>query len=507
MKMSKRVQSCIYYFIAGLSTLIFSSVYLGILQDSINKEYLLIPGMAVLLIGYMLLTKAKGTAHIFHCCFCCMVVVQLFLGYLLMVEYATWDVYAVVKNARALVKGTYYHAGYFAMYPNNLGIMLMFAGVFSVTDAIWSSTSVYFLVVLNIFAIDCAVMLIVKIVQNLYHQTLAYRVGICLTMFAPLYLYVPICYTDTFVMPFIAGVAYLAVKIAKTYSVNGLGKKAALAMLMGCLAMLGMKLKATAIIALIAAMIYWVFTIRPKAFLQAVAFVLVGCFVISLIWTNCIEPLSRITDEMFEQYQFPIYHWIMMGLEGKGNFNGDLVKYTQSFPTYAEKSAANISKIAEQVSELGIGGVIQQFYTKAVTYAWNYGTCYAERYIGDFGDMPRLRNILHEFVLSNGKYHDVLYVVAQSFWLICMGFTAIGLVSNIFQKDFRRFLINLLPVGCMMFFMIWETHPRYVLHYALFVVASGVITLDSVAEWCGNQGSQMLRKQRGSRFDRKENQQ
>lgn len=492
--MSKKVQSGIYYCIAGIAALIFSSVYLGVLRNSIIQEHLLIPFMAILLIGYALLTKLKSTVQVFRCCFCCMVVVQLFLGYLLMVEYTTWDVCHVVTDARKLVQGTYSNVGYYARYPNNIGIMLLFAGIFSVTDAIWSSTSVYFLVALNILAIDCAVILIVRTVQQLFHNVLAYRVGICLTMFAPLYLFVPICYTDTFVMPFLAGAVYLAVKITKTFSTNSLTKNAAVTVLMGCLVMIGMKLKATMIIALIAAIIYWFFTLKPKAILQALSFVLVGCFLVSLVWTGCIEPISQVTDELLDQHQFPVYHWIMMGLDGKGNYNSSLIEYTQSFPTYAEKSAATINRIVEKISDVGIGGVIQQCYKKAVTYAWNLGTCYAERYIGDYGDPPRLRNVLHEFVLTGGKYHAVLYVVSQSFWLICMGFTAIGMVGNIIRKDYRQFFIHLLPVGCMMFFMIWETHPRYILHYAIFAVAGGVITLDAVTAWCGNQGSQMLRK-------------
>ena len=450
--------------------------------------------VAVLLSAYVFLKNLKDPAGVFHCCFCCMFVAQLFMGYLLMVEYSTWDVYAVVKNARGLVHGTYVNVGYFARYPNNIGIMLLFAGVFSITEALWSSTSVYFLVVLNIVAIDCAVLLIVRIVQQLYNKALACRVGVCLTLFAPLYLYVPICYTDTFIMPFLTGVVYLAIKIVKTYGTNRYLQNSMLAFMLGVVIMLGIKIKATLIIALIASCFYWAYTLKPKAVFHVLSFVFVGIVTIILIWNNWIQPISKVTDELLDEYQFPVFHWIAMGLEKSGNYNADLVKYTASFPTYAERVTADLSKISEQVRNLGPSGVIQQFYKKAVTYGWNFGTCYAERYIGDYGDVPRLKNILHEFFLSQGKYHDVVYMVTQSCWIIYMGFTMVGFIKNIFSRDYHRFYINLLLIGCMMFFMIWETHPRYILHYSLFVVASGVITLDSVTEWCKNRSSLLLRK-------------
>lgn len=247
----------IYNLITCFSALLFSSVYVAVLANSIHKSILIVPCIGALIIAYILLTKANNIESIFHCCFCCMIVIQLFFGYFLMVEYTTWDVYSVVKNARALVNETYYNAEYFARYPNNIGLMLLFAGVFTVTDALWSSTSVYFLVALNIIAIDTALILMLRIVHLLYNKTLAFRMGICFSLFAPLYLYVPICYTDTFCMPFLTGAVFLVVKIVKTYEKNRSVKNFAIALLLGIVMMLGMKIKASLVIILIAAVIYW----------------------------------------------------------------------------------------------------------------------------------------------------------------------------------------------------------------------------------------------------------
>lgn len=495
--MREKVQSKFYFCITCVAALIFSSVYLSIFFNSIRKEHLIVPCIALLIVCYVMITKIKNTSWIFRCCFCCMIIIQLFFGYFLMVEYSTWDVFPVVKNAREIVQGTYKNAAYYARYPNNVGLMVLFAGVFSITDMLWGTTSVYFLVVLNIVAIDIAVVLIVQIVKQLFCNAVAYRVGICLTGFAPLYLYVPICYTDTFAMPLLMGIAFLVVRIVKTYDERSLFHNSIVAFGLGVFLMLGMKIKATLIISLIAATLYFVFTIKMKATLHVLTAALAGMLIVSLAWSWLVEPIVGITDELLDKHKFPVYHWIAMGLEGHGNYNDPLVKYTASFQTYAERVAATLEKITEQVQDLGFSGVLQQFHKKAVSYGWNFGTCYAERYIGDAGDSPRLINVLHDFFLSKGKYHEGVYIVTQSIWLIHMGFAMSGFIKNIFRKNYHKFFMHLLIIGCMIFFMIWETHPRYILHYSLFVVASGVIELDNMVEWCTKYGSWLVRKLKG----------
>ena len=101
--MKKQVWSSVYCFIAVFSAFLFSSVCVPVIINSIKKNQLLIPlCVFILLIAYIFLNRSNNPKGIFQCCFCCMVVTQLFLGYFLMVEYSTWDVYAVTKTAREL---------------------------------------------------------------------------------------------------------------------------------------------------------------------------------------------------------------------------------------------------------------------------------------------------------------------------------------------------------------------------------------------------------------------
>lgn len=167
-----------------------------------------------------------------------------------------------------------------------------------------------------------------------------------------------------------------------------------------------------------------------------------------------------------------------MGLEGLGNYNSEDVAYTMSFPAYDEKKEAIVVCISERIEKLGVNGILKQFYKKSVNYGWNYGTCYAERYIGDFGDMPIRRNILHEVVLSQGRWHQQFYLITQSIWLFLFGAAIWEFASGIKVRNYERLLLRLIIFGSMLFFMIWETHPRYILNYTPIVIITGTIQLE-----------------------------
>lgn len=478
----------------AVALLFFLSVFLGVLRDSLMKNMMVLPVLALMALGYWLLIRKDVGKRSFYGCFLMMILIQLVLGYYLMVEYATWDVYSVTKNARALVTGEWFNSSYFARYPNNLAILLFFTGVFKVTNFLFGSTSNAYLVVLNIIAIDVAVLLAVKLMKRLYRESTAYRAGIILTLFAPLYLYVPICYTDTFSMPVVLGIACWIVSLTQDWQKTGRVKKALSCAGIGATLLLGYQLKGSVAVILIAAVMYLFFRYRFRTFLKGVCCMMAGFILAAAVWSGCLDSLGLVTEEEYEQHQFPFTHWIMMGLTGTGNFKAEEVNYTLSFETYEEKQEATVEKIKQTVGEIGIGGVVRQFYSKAVTYAWNYGTCFAERYLGDYGDQPVRPGILHEWVLTKGEYHDIVYVYTQSMWLLLFGFAAWGFVKGGRGDPDEMLLLRLMLVGCMMFFMMWETHPRYVLNYTPVMVLIAVGQMEQTAGWIAQRKQEKRKK-------------
>ena len=471
------IKKVLYNSISILVSVICACVYLGVLLNSVKSSLLIIPTIFFLIIGYVILHK-KGSAMYFNVCYLLMIIIQIVVGYYLQVEYSSWDVHAVTQSAAALVNNENFNELYFARYPNNIAILLLFTLIYKLTNFLFHSTSVQILIAINIVAIDIAVILGVKLLKMICSEEGAYRGGIMMTMFAPFYLYVPICYTDTFSMPVVVGGVYWIIYYAKNHVTMSRWSRILHLLGLGAVLFLGFKLKGSLIVILIAALMYFYFKFECRKFVKIIVSLMIGFSIAAIAWGQGVKVLGFISDEEYDQYQFPATHWIMMGLEGLGNFNPDDVGYTLSFSTYDEKKEATVAKIFERVEKLGCEGVVKQFYKKSVNYGWNYGTCYAERYIGDFGDMPIRRNILHEFVLSQGKWHQQFYLITQSIWLFFFGAAILEFVLGVKNCNYESLLLRLIIFGCMLFFMIWETHPRYILNYTPIVIIAGAMQLD-----------------------------
>ena len=466
-----------------IGLVLFAVVFLTVLVSSVQRNAHILWILPVLFVLCFLLFRSKNLKTAFCCCFCVMCVVQLFLGYLLMVEYSTWDVYAVTKNAAALVNGEYVNRGYFAQYPNNTAIMLLFALVFKITKVLFGSTSVWVLVILNIAAIDAAIIFSMKIIKLLVHEQAAFRMGILAACFAPYYLYVPICYTDTFSMPWIAASLYYLLRIV--YKGEDSKKNYLKLALVGVVIALGSQLKGSVIIILIAALLCLFFRFPIKRFLPHAASLVAGVLVLSVVFNFALDQSGLIEDELYEAKQMPPTHWIMMGLTGRGNYNGDDVAFTSSFETYSEKQEATMEQIKVRLQEMGVGGFLSHVHKKATQYTWNFGTCYAARYLGEIGDAPILRNILHEFVLSKGKYSSEFYAMTQGIYLLIFGFAVAAYLRGILHPDESSFLLRVSLLGCLLFFMLWETHPRYILNYTLVMIMLASQQLEFVNEKIG----------------------
>lgn len=418
-----------------------------------------------------------------------MVLVQLLCGYLLMVEYKVWDVYAVHKSARAFVADEPVYLPYFASYPNNNAITLALTLLYKVTAKLFGSMSVYFAVAVNIAVVDTALLFTMKAAELIGGRTLSRKVFFLSLLFAPLYLYIPIVYTDTLSMPFLSCGLYLLLYACRRDPQTRREKLTSLLCLAGSGAViaLGYCVKASLIILAIAGVIYLIGKLPIKRLLSALPAFLASFVCFMLIFSAIVTAVMPVTPEQYERSKFPITHWIMMGLHGQGNYYRDDVQFTNSFETYAERVEAITAVIRERAEELGFTGLIRHCFQKASHYAWNYGTYYAERYLGDQGDMPRLPNVLHRFVLTRGEYHLPFYIFTQGYYLtIFLGVMA-ALVWQLVQA-FRRGgmpqaelgCAQIALLGCMLFFMLWETHPRYILHFANIFVLCGAFGLGKI---------------------------
>ena len=301
--------------------------------------------------------------------------------------------------------------------------------------------------------------------------------------FSPFYLYIPIFYTDTLSMPFLAAVPLMVDSCCEnkeTENTSGLRGKI-LPIMLGILLFIGSAIKGSLLILLIAVSIYTILRLNWKRWLPVLSCVFLGFILSSFMWSTFVFDTGIVTRESSYEHKFPPQHWVMMGMQGRGNFNNDDVKYTASFSGYDKKVQATTKEIKRRADEMKICGLLRQAYKKATTYAWNYGTYYAERYLGDQGDEPVRYNWLHEFVLSQGKYHAWFYILTQGYYLFLFLGMVIGLAYAAMHKlNLMYFFQTISLLGCLIFFMLWETHPRYILHFSVFFITVGTVGWECV---------------------------
>lgn len=89
------------------------------------------------------------------------------------------------------------------------------------------------------------------------------------------------------------------------------------------------------------------------------------------------------------------------------------------------------------------------------------------------------RNALHEFVLSRGSRHAVLERFSFGIYsLVCLLFMLNAVLAVREREVSGDFLMRILLAGAMVFFMIWETHPRYSLHFMPMMLLLAGIELE-----------------------------
>lgn len=418
-------------------------------------------------------------------------VIQLVLAYLLAVD-TLWDPNRIYEDAVSYVtKGIHMNRHYFARYPNNLFILYIVIGIYYLSYHLFHTTSIYVLIIVNIILIDLSIFLMYKIVDLLWGKKWAYMTVMICSVCAPFYLYIPIVYTDTFVLPFLTLSIYLIMKSLKE---NHSKKKMIYSLCSGVVLYLDYKMKPSQIVVLIAVFIFYFLRMKTKEFFKASVSVLAGVILTAVIYASIFPYMNFITEEEYNQLQFPTTHWIMMALTGKGGYRTDEADYTASFPTYEEKKEANIARIKERVDDYGFVGLLKHTDVKLTTYTWNDGLFNAPHFLEGSVAKPIRKNILHEFILTRGNYFYYFYAYAQSTYWILLLFLLLSVVCGIFERTKSTIsLLRIAIIGGGLFYVIWETSPRYILQYYPMIIIVAVDGIRKSTKW--------LQKIREDRFD------
>lgn len=409
-----------------------------------------------------------------------------------------YDSLKVVDEALALFSnqgiGENDLGGYFARYSNNYAMTIMthwiirlFRGI-GVIRADFSNT-VLVLQFVNVIFVDLAFAGAWAMLRK-YAGVKPGAVFMLYTALNPLsYVWLPFYYTNTCSMAFAVWGAYLLLGAFTGKGPQG-GKESLFGTNLrsaiwrcaaaGVLFAVGFEIRATVAIALIAAFItifcFWQARRRRALFEAACCLLaLVAALGITEGIYQKIEDHYVIFDE--SDTEFPLTHWIAMGLSDMGTFSPADEAYTMGFATREEKKEATVSLIKERASGLGPAGVAKLYLQKlALTFGDGAGGYHSELNISrDYG-------LLWQVVY--GVHRDPLLAVTQIFYLLSL-FGGLGTAVLLWKGWLPKelFFLPLLLLGSYLFQMLWEAGTIYSIGTmyvngcvtALFLAARGTI--------------------------------
>ena len=189
-----------------------------------------------------------------------------------------------------------------------------------------------------------------------------------------------------------------------------------------------------------------------------------------------------------KEKRFNITHYAMLGwnTESKGVFTIKDENFSGKYEKLKDREKANIEELKKRISEMGIGGVINQIARKILTN-YNDGTFSGVAtfvYIRDEYRISGLDNNLSEFLKNvyyeRGKYNQIYTQIMQCLWISILIF---NMFSYNDSKSRKIAIIILALIGLFLFETIFEARSRYIFVYVPLYIFIGVIGIKNVLNW------------------------
>ncbi|MCM1227371.1 MAG: glycosyltransferase family 39 protein [Clostridium sp.] len=367
-----------------------------------------------------------------------------------------------------------YHNGYFARYTNNQAILIVLSLVYSLCEKIFSCTPLIVPILLNTLGLHISFVLIYftagKIFRDNFTPLFCSVIAAGFTVF---YTYTPFFYTDSMSMPFAIGSIYLFLCAAEgKMSVKKAVQMTASALLL----VIGFKIKGNVIILLPAYILYFIATcskLNKKAYIKAMCVFLSGLTVCFIGVGAFVKSFDIANESELNERQFPLEHWVMMGLHDRGGYYKNDFLFTENSGDFNQKKSADIEMIKDRISEYGIVGMTKHL-AKKVSYTWGDGTYF----IGYYIKSAKNPNLFKKFVTDSTLFKFYCSVYQCMLLLMILYSFITGAVSGGKSKDV---LLKIIICGVFFFFVIWETRSRYLVNFTPIFIITSVHSIKLIA--------------------------
>lgn len=346
-----------------------------------------------------------------------------------------------------------YHQHYLERYSNQWGIFLLQSALYKASALLGGGIKRAVLMAVNILAFQLSYYLTYKTAQLVFKKEKQKTLAVLLMVMCPvMYAYTCVFYTDTLSMPFSMLTLYFAVRAIKETDRR---RFLIFTLISAFSAAAGYSLKGSVAVIGVAAVIYMLFKSgikRTAVYLTAfvIAFLSVNTAVSQIMYST-----GAVTEEGVEEYGFPMTHWVMMGLKGRGGYNEEEFRYTFEISGQEEKKEANIEAIKNRLEDYGISGTLNHIYKK-IQYTWEGGTYQSTK---QFENSPD--GIFKGFFSSSYIFMSACF----AFQCVIILFMLFSFWGGALKKSTDEIcLMRIAQLGIFLFLLIWETRSRYMLN-------------------------------------------
>ncbi len=414
--------------------------------------------------------------------------------------YTGWDVGKVLlPNVSFLATGQIQALSndYFSSYPNNILLLLLFAGIRKVDLAIGildSSRGIMGLLTVQCLLSTLTGLILYQVVRDLCGKVWAWTAWFFYGILLGTSGWLMIPYSDSMglIFPILILRLYLSIRALEACP----GTKGATRKL--CIRWFAIGLAA-----------YWGFQIKPQVLIIVIAILLsqllerlrglpwkpfalsCGCMALAFLLSFPLFTLMRSTSglDIDPQKQLGIPHYLMMGLNGphNGSFLSEDVLYSQSFPDRKGREAAQWLKIRERLKEMGASGLSGHLARKTLcnfadgTFAWKLeGDFFLETY--EYKNTV-LSPALCNLIWGEGRANRLFEAIKQAAWLLVL-FLSAALAGRGRRLEEPYFTVMLSLIGITLFVTLFEARARYLFLYApIYIVAAMAGAQHIFAAW------------------------
>lgn len=204
-----------------------------------------------------------------------------------------------------------------------------------------------------------------------------------------------------------------------------------------------------------------------------------------LIYTYIKKANNSMGINVDREKRFNITHYAMLGwnTESKGVFTVKDENFSGKYEKLKDREKANLEELKRRITEMGLGGVINQIARKILTN-YNDGTfsgvatfVYIRKEYNIEGINKELSKFLKNIYYENGKYNMIYTQIMQCLWIVILIFNMFSYNDG---KSTKISIVILGIIGLFIFEILFEARSRYIFIYVPLYIFLGVIGLKNV---------------------------